>query len=171
MILASFILLFVFLNLFAGGKIQPVLRQHGGPLPGRGIYYSSLAALLILTPHYGWPGAVTALSFLIWRIPSWYGSIDAGLDPYNPERDKFYLENQRVRDFAVMSFRGLFCFPIFAFMAGADHSVLPILTLFMASLLHGAIYDFCLRSLHRNSLMAEVLSGATWGAAFYAVIG
>lgn len=168
--LLAFIAFFTFANVFAGGKIQPVLRQHGGPLPGRGIYYAGLAAIILGWFTFGIPGALAGLSFLVWRLPGWYGAIDAGLDPYNPERDGFNIPDQRLRDFLVMSARGLVAAPAFVYAVWVTGDWKAILTLVGASLGQGLVYDIAHREFNRNNFLAEGLSGAVWGVAYFILL-
>lgn len=168
--LILFIIYGAIANAFAGGKIQPVLKQHGGPLPGRGIYYAGLLSIVLGMAFYGLPGALAGFSFLLWRLPGWYGSIDAGLDPYNPERDGWNIRNQRARDFIVMSARGLVAFPVFAYLVYDTGNWGYLIPLVLGSVAQGAAYDLAHRGLNRNNLVAELLSGAIWGVVYWTVL-
>lgn len=93
--------LFAALNRFSGGGLGWEWMKNNG-YRGRPLYYAFLIALTVLYLGFGTVGAIAALSFLLWRLPGWYGAIDAGTDAGSP-----------LRDFAVMSARGLLAFPIF----------------------------------------------------------
>lgn len=157
--LAAFILFFTLANMFAGGKFQPILRQHGGPLPGRGIYYAGLAAMILGFCFYGWIGVLAGASFLLWRLPGWYGSIDAGT-----------VSGTRLGDFAMMSARGMAAFPVFAFAVYYTGSLGPLWILLGASLGQGVAYEVGHRGFDRNNAIAEGLAGAVWGVAYYALL-
>ena len=156
----AFVIYFTIANLFSGGKFKGILRQHNGPLPGRGIYYAGALTMLLGWLLYSLPGLLVGFSFLLWRLPGWYGAIDAGLDKHS-----------RLRDFLVMSARGLVAAPVFAYIfytGGGDWKVPAIL--FAASLGQGLAYDVAGHTFMRNFWIAEGLSGAIWGIAYWLLI-
>lgn len=160
--LAAFAAYFAWANMFAGGRVgwKQVGKQHGGPLPGRGIYYSGALAMIGLGVEYGAVGILIGFSFLVWRLPGWYGAIDAGLDA-----------GTRLRDFLVMFARGFVCFPVFAWEAYAHHTTLPLALLFATSALIACAYDIAHRQFNRANWLAEFWTGILWGAAFYQLLG
>ena len=148
------------LNRFAGGGLgwERLAHDHGGPVRGRPIYYVALALALALTPLYGLAGLACAANVLLWRLPGWYGAIDAGTH-----------EHTRARDFAVMAARGLVAVPFFAWAAGALDSIWPLLALGFASILGALAYDAGQR-IARSFVACELMAGAVWGAAYAQVL-
>lgn len=94
----------------AGG----VLNRFSGwtdYLPGRNIYYAALAALGLVWFFYGWLWATLVfVSFLAYRLPGWYTSLDMGTYADSVERDV-----------VVMYLRGLFFVPVFAYATYAGN--------------------------------------------------
>lgn len=142
-------------------------------LPGRSIYYAGLAAILLGWWAYGKEGALCGLAFLLWRLPGWYGAMDAGTNDDPPEKNKIFgvvMKNQRLRDYIVMSARGLMMFPPFVYFAWTEGSVVPLMVLVAASLAQGWSYDFGYRAMGNVDGARELLAGAAWGAAFWLVL-
>lgn len=161
------ILLFSILNRFAGGGLiwRHVGNQHGGVLEGRAIWYATPAAFAALVPLLGWAdAALCAGSFLLWRTPGWYNSIDAGTNT-----------ETAARDFVVMSARGLLLFPVFVYGAFRDWSVLPLVLLLATALSVGLAYHAAwhFKPLQRFACdgvaRAEFMAGALIGVAFAAL--
>lgn len=161
------ILIFSFLNRFAGGGLlwQKLGGQHGGILEGRAIWYATPVALLALVPLLGtMNAALCAASFLLWRTPGWYNSIDAGTNTENP-----------LRDFAVMAGRGLLLFPVFLYAAWEMQSLIPAAGLVVTSLAIATAYHIAwhwkpVRGLNADGVArAEYLAGGVLGAAFSAL--
>jgi len=148
---------FAWANMFAGGRAgwKQVGKQHGGPLPGRGIYYSGAIAMILGAWFFGGAGALAGFSFLVWRLPGWYHAIDAGMDA-----------DTRLRDFLVMTARGLVCFPFFAWEAYAHHTSKPLIVLALTSVLIAAAYDIAHHQFDRRNWLAEMWTGILWGEAF-----
>lgn len=161
-------LLYALLNRFAGGgRIWKKLgRQHGGPLPGRAIWYASVLAFLVLWPLVG-PVAsgATAISFLTWRTLGWYDAIDAGTN-----------DGTALGDFSVMSARGLMLFPAFVFAALLASAVAGVLMqvglLVAASIGIGACYHAAwhwkpVQRFGKDAVArAEYMAGALIGSVF-----
>jgi uncharacterized protein YfiM (DUF2279 family) len=149
------------LNRFAGGGLgwERLAHDHGGPVRGRPIYYVALALALTLTPLYGLAGLACAANVLLWRLPGWYGAIDAGTH-----------EHSRARDFAVMAARGLVAAPFFAWAAGDMDAKWPLLALGLASVIVAIAYDVGQRVL-RSFAACELMAGAAWGVAYARVLG
>ncbi len=152
---------FALANLWSGGKF----KRWVGDLPGRSHYYSSLATLIAGGAVLGVEGAVIGLSFLIWRLPGWYGALDAGAN-----------EGGVWRDVAMMSLRGLAFGPYFLwrfFLSNSD----PLATLDLTALYclaagcvaQGAAYWFANHLMRRHGWIwwAEGLGGAAWGLALW----
>jgi hypothetical protein len=171
--LLLFIAYFGLMNMIAGGKFQ--LRERLG-LPGRSIYYAGLITIIVGWLAYGAIGAGVGLSFLIWRLPGWYGAIDAGLAPIPPEKPGqsqilgFEVRPLRLRDFLVMSARGLAACPVFVWQAWVGHTWTPLAVLALASLWQGAAYDLAHRSIRQGNGIAEAGAGVGWGLAYYALL-
>lgn len=144
------------LNRFAGGGLgwERLARDHGGPLRGRPIYYVALALALALSPFYGVAGLACAANVLLWRLPGWYGAMDAGTH-----------EHSRARDFAVMAARGFVSVPFFAWAAGTLDSIWPLIALAFASILTAIAYDVGQRVM-RSFTACELMTGAIWGVAY-----
>lgn len=145
---AILVALFAFLNRFSGGGFGWRASWRGRP-----IYYAGLAAIVTLGAMFGIHGALAGLSFLLWRIPGWYGAIDAGTD-----------EGSRLRDFAVMSARGLVAIPIFA--ATSPLAIIPF------SLAIAACYDIAWHTIKGKDPVAhaEMAAGAVWGLTLWALL-
>lgn len=159
-------------NWFAGGQMQ--IRKRLG-LPGRSIYYAGLAAIFVGYAAYGPLGALAGASFTAWRLPGWYGALDAGMSPLATEgQGRIFgidVRPLRLRDFIVMASRGLLCFPVFVFMAVREQAWLPIIVLVNASLLIACVYDLANHvPKTRRVDLAEAGTGAVWGLALFAVL-
>lgn len=164
-----------FMNYCAAGGpyIGPLRWRKALGLPGRSIYYAGLVCIFAGIVAYGWPGFMCGLSFLLWRLPGWYGALDAGTNIDPPEKSKIFgvvIGNQRARDFIVMSARGLLMFPAFTYFAYIDRSAAPLLILIAASLAQGVSYDIGYRWFGKVDGARELLAGAAWGVAFWAVL-
>lgn len=167
------VLWFAFANWLAGGNLS--WRKRFG-LPGRSIYYAALLTMIVGWFVHGWAGVAVGVNFLLWRLPGWYGAIDSGLMPAaTPGQSRLlWLDmsaHMRLRDFIVMSSRGLLAFPLFAWWAWARGDVLePALVLTGVSLWQGLAYEAAHRYGDRDNGKAEMLAGAGWGAAYYALL-
>lgn len=150
--------LFAVLNRFSGGGVfwDRLSRDHGGFLRGRPIYYSFVVLAFCLTPLYGWPGFLLALSFLLWRLPGWYGSHDMGSYGHTTGRD-----------FLVMFARGFVAFPVFLYAQyhGMKEAIilLPMLALLIALCYLVGIKIFTEKIKTNGSGVAEWLTGIVWG--------
>ena len=98
------------LSLIIGGVLGAVLNRFSGYtniswLPGRNVYYS---ALILFALSWLWVGplwaAIIFVSFVAYRFPGWYTSLDMGT-----------YGDTVIRDTLVMWARGLFFFPVFAY--------------------------------------------------------
>ncbi|MGE0830809.1 MAG: hypothetical protein AB7O04_15855 [Hyphomonadaceae bacterium] len=154
--------LYALLNRFAGGGLGwgALAHDHGGPLRGRPIYYVALFLAGFLGVQFGWIGVFAAANFLLWRLPGWYGAIDAGRD-----------EGTRLRDFSVMSARGVVAAPFFFWACVPTQSAAPAIILAAASLLQGVSYDLGNHALRRLPASSEYIAGAVWGLAYAIVLG
>lgn len=162
------LVLYAALNRFAGGGMgwKSLGRQYDGILPGRAIWYAAALACLCGGALFGWTYAAwCAASFLCWRTLGWYKAIDAGTN-----------DGTALRDFAVMSARGLLLFPLFVWRAFEVQSLWPLAALFAASFGVGAAYHI---AWHFRPLMvfnldgvarAEVLAGAWIGIVFAVLV-
>lgn len=161
--LIGFILFFAIANLWSGGKFRP----WTGDLPGRSHYYSSMAALALGWGLFQWPGLLAGFSFLLWRLPGWYGSLDAGTNEGSPARDA-----------AVMSLRGLLAFPVFLWALYeanidplSDLVLAPLWALLAASLGQGLVYYVGNRiAVSWRFWLIEGMAGAVWGVAYWVVL-
>jgi hypothetical protein len=104
-------------ELIVGGVLGAILNRFSGYeniswLPGRNVYYSALALFAISWLWVGplW-GVIIFVSFVAYRFPGWYTSLDMGT-----------YGDTVLRDAAVMWLRGLFFIPVFAltYFAGAE---------------------------------------------------
>lgn len=170
-ILAAFVAYGGVSNWLAGGQKQ--WRKRLG-LPGRSIYYMGLLAIIVGWFTYGGVGALAGLTFLLWRLPGWYGALDAGVSPLaKPGEGKIFgidVRPLRLRDFIVMSSRGLLAFPLFVFVAWRDQTAAPLFVLVVASLAIGGAYDLACRYFKNNTGLAEALTGCVWGIAFFMML-
>ena len=157
------------MNILAFALIGGVLNRFSGwtdYLPGRNIYYASLAALALTWYFYG-PllGALVFISFLAYRLPGWYKSLDMGT-----------VSGDFATDFLIMFVRGLFFVPVFAFVAiSSGNYVYPAL------LLTGASFLACLSYMFGNHVLSkhvkdpfwviEFLAGASFGTALALLVG
>lgn len=162
--LAAFVAFFTLANLWSGGKF----KRWVGDWPGRSHYYSSIAALALGWGLFGFAGLLIGASFTLWRLPGWYGALDAGT-----------YQGATFRDFAVMSLRGLAAFPFFLwalYEANADPlsdlDLRPLLILLAACVGQGVAYfvgnRFPVAAL--KFWVAEGTAGAIWGAAYALVL-
>lgn len=170
--LCGFVAFFTLANLHAGGRAwRKPLRKY---LPGRGIYYAGLAAMVLGWLLYGGWGLLAGASFTGWRLPGWYGALDAGQDPLaNPGQGKVFgidVRPLRLRDFIVMSLRGFLAFPLFVALAWTTQSAVPLVTLAVAALCQGAVYDIAHIHLQRRNGFAEAFAGGVWGFAYFTMI-
>lgn len=172
--LAGFMLFFAAANWVAGGNNRWRKRFRW---PGRSIYYAGLAAIVVGWLTYGGLGALIGASFTVWRLPGWYGSLDAGTMPIpaeKPGQGKIFgieLQPYRLRDYIVMSARGLLAFPAFVYVAWRDQTATPLVVLAVACLMVGAMYDLAHHYLARRNDWAEAGVGAVWGMAFFMLAG
>lgn len=182
--LAALVIFFAAANWLAGGNRS--WRKRLG-LPGRSIYYASVIVAALLTPAYGWMGFAVGVNFLWWRLPGWYGAIDAGTMPAaTPGQARllwFDMNTEplmRVRDFIVMSARGFVAAPIFLYAAYNAQDWTPVAVLAVVSVWQGWSYELVHRAFARvdgdgkrvsDNAHAELLAGAGWGAAYYGVLG
>jgi len=104
------LLAYTLANRIAGGGLglHQFFRAKGGFIPGRPLWYVSILFLFpLMIFFWGWQyAAVTAFSFMTWRTLGWYHALDAGTHEGTP-----------LRDFTVMSLRGLLNFPAFTYCA------------------------------------------------------
>lgn len=147
----------------AGG----VLNRFSGwadYLPGRNIYYASLAALGLVWYFYGatW-GCAVFLSFLCYRLPGWYKSLDIGA-----------VSGDALCDAAVMYLRGLMFAPVFVFAAITQVSGWPLAWLCLASAgatLSYAIGNYQVAKVMRDPFwFIEFAAGACFGLALGATV-
>ena len=152
-------------NRFCGGGFgwNQIARSNGGPIPGRPLYYFGLLALVALTYFYNLIGLAMALSFILWRLPGWYGAIDAGTDKHS-----------RLRDFLVMGLRAIpLAIPLWIagwfnqnyFLYGAASAAL-IVSIPLA-------YDIAWHWLRRGKdpvAIAEMIAGVFIGLAYWFVL-
>lgn len=142
----------------AGG----VLNRFSGwtdYLPGRNIYYAALAALAAVWYFYGavWGGFVF-VSFLLYRIPGWYKSLDMGT-----------FGGTLAGDAAVMFLRGLLFAPVFVWSAYMHQDAAPLLWLGLAS--GGAVLSYVIGNYYVVKIMRdpfwfiEFAAGACFGLA------
>ena len=82
------------------------------------------------------------------------------------------IANQRARDFIVNAARGLLMFPFFVAAAGLHHSLAPALLLIAGALGQAVAFDVANHVLIPRKLdgSREWLTGAIWGAAYWAVL-
>lgn len=144
-------------------------------LPGRSIYWAGVATMALGYVTLGWPGFWAGVAFLFWRLPGWYGAFDAGSNIDPPEKSKifgFVVANQRLRDFVVMSARGLLMFPPFLWAAWQALDPWPIGVLLLGSIAQGAAYDIGNhnRILRPIDGAREMLAGGAWGVAFHLIL-
>lgn len=113
------------LSLVLGGLIGGVLNRFSGFtniswLPGRNVYYAALALFAISWLWVGplW-GSIIFISFVAYRFPGWFTSLDMGT-----------FGGTVIRDAIVMALRGLFFFPIFfyAYFGGSTWSLVYLLS-------------------------------------------
>lgn len=146
----------------AAGGILNRFSGWADYLPGRNIYWASIAAFLLVWAFYGaiW-GALVMLSCLTYRIPGWHKSLDIGTAP---GRDA-------LADAAVMYLRGLYFAPVFLFAAYWQGSFYPIVYLMLASA--GAVMAYIVG----NHLLAKHVKDPFWfiefaaGCSFGAAVG
>lgn len=152
---------FIVGNRFCGGGFgwNQIARSNGGPIPGRPLYYFGLLAIGVLSYYYHLLGLIAALSFVAWRLPGWYGAIDAGTDKHT-----------RLRDFLVMGLRAIPLALPFAYVVFTTGSfILPVL---IGSLLVVSIptaYDVSwhlIKNLKDPVAIAEKIAGACIGLAY-----
>jgi hypothetical protein len=111
------LLAYTLANRISGGGygIINIFKSKGGFVPGRPMWYVSILFLLPITAlHWGIQyAAICTLSFMTWRTLGWYKALDAGTHEGTP-----------LRDFIVMSLRGLMNFPAFLYCALITHQYL-----------------------------------------------
>lgn len=138
------------INLIIGAATGAVLNRFSGFtniswLPGRNVYYAALALLAI---SWLWVGplwaAVIFVSFVAYRFPGWYTSLDMGT-----------YGDTVLRDAAVMWLRGLFFIPVFAYAYFAGSS-LAILNLVAAT--SGATFAY----LFGNHVVSKFIKDPFW---------
>jgi len=145
----ALIVIYTIANRLAGdGRWKRALK-----LPGRPLWWAFAAAYLAATPFVGWfYSALAAGSFLIWRTLGWYKAIDAGTN-----------DGTRIRDFAVMSARGLLLFPIFFYFNSWALLAITAITI-------SACYDLAWHFFRKDGKdmipFAEILAGAVLGLSF-----
>lgn len=160
--LVVFVLVFSAANRFAGGGLGwgALTVDHGGVVRGRPIYYVGALAVPALYFLYGLGGALAGASFVLWRLPGWYGAIDAGTFAGTP-----------ARDWRVMFLRTVFAFPVFLWSAiergPATLLVWPLLAAWIATSYHLAAHAGALK---RIGGAAEYLAGMGWGLALWALL-
>lgn len=149
----------------AGG----VLNRFSGwtdYLPGRNIYYAALVVLGLVWYFYG-PviGLLTFVSFLAYRIPGWFKSLDMGTYPGSASVPV---------DAAIMFARGLFFFPVFAWVAYTQQSAVPLIILAVASAVATASYwignHVLVKKMKDPFWFIEFAAGAAFGAAVALVV-
>lgn len=181
--LAAIVIWFAFANWLAGGNMAWRKRLR---LPGRSIYYAAAATAVVLSGLYGWAGFAVAVNFLWWRLPGWYGAIDAGTMPAATAGQArllwFDMHTEplmRVRDFIVMSARGVVAAPVFLWTAYNGAGWVPVAVLAAVSVWQGISYEAAHRAFARvdgdgkrvsDNAHAEILAGAGWGVAYYVVL-
>jgi hypothetical protein len=143
---------FAVINRFSGGGLF-----WRDAFPGRPIYYSGVTAIIILSILYGYQGALAGASFLLWRLPGWYGSIDMGR-----------REHTRKRDFLVMFTRGFVAFPVFVWMQYNGNDGNPWSAALLLTMSLGIALSY-LAFLETEK--AEWTTGALWGATLYLLLG
>lgn len=159
-------------NWLAGGNLS--WRKRLG-LPGRSVYYAAALLAIVLTPAYGWPGFAVGVNFLWWRLPGWYGAIDAGTMPAANAGQSRLLwmdmaEHMRARDFIVMSARGFVAAPFFLWSAWNAGEWAPVAVLAIVAVWQGVAYELAHRALWRDNAHAELLAGAGWGLAYFTLL-
>lgn len=128
-------------------------------LPGRNIYYAALAALGLVWYFYGatW-GCLVFVSFLCYRIPGWYKSLDMGT-----------AGGGLVADATIMYLRGLYFAPVFVWAAFTQVSGWPLAWLCLGSA--GAVAAYIIGNYKVSKLMRdpfwfiEFAAGACFGLA------
>lgn len=147
-------------NRFSGGGLGWKSSFRGRP-----IYYAGLAAIILGWFTAGWEGALAGLTFLLWRIPGWYGGIDAGNQAGTRLRDAFTMFLTAV-PFALL---------YGAIAQGISINPDSIPLVFGASVALGlaiaASYDIAWNvvrpRLKDPVALAELLAGAAWGVFFW----
>lgn len=162
MTLALLTLFYALANRFSGGGLG-----WRSTFRGRPIYYAGLAAMVVGWFLMGWTGVFAGLVFLVWRLPGWYGAIDAGTD-----------EGSRLRDGSVMAVRAL----PFAFAYAVGGAIFPLELMDFGKVVWAPIalsvcvalsYDIAwhyVRPRPKDPVVwAEVMAGACWGVFFWAM--
>ncbi len=157
------------MHILAFAIIGGILNRFSGwtdYLPGRNIYYASLAALALTWYFYGPVLAIMIfVSFLAYRLPGWYKSLDMGT-----------VGGSATTDFLIMFVRGLFFFPVFAF-AGiiTGNFIFPALLLAGASFLAALSYvignHILSKHMKDHFWVIEFLAGASFGTALALLAG
>ena len=160
MTLALLVLFYSLANRFSGGGLGWRASFRGRP-----IYYAGLAAMVVGWFLMGWTGVFAGLVFLVWRLPGWYGAIDAGTD-----------EGSRLRDGGVMALRAL----PFAFAYAIGGAIFPLELLDFGTVVWASIalavfvawsYDAAWHLLEPRPkdpvALAELATGAAWGVFFW----
>ena len=136
----------------AGG----VLNRFSGwadYLPGRNIHYAALAALGLVWAFYGWVwGVWVFVSFLCYRLPGWYKSLDIGTAP----------GFEAAVDASIMYLRGLFWAPVYVWAALTQGDLMPAAYMVLASLGAVAAYAF------GNHVLAKTVRDPFWFIEFAA---
>lgn len=128
-------------------------------LPGRNVYYSLLALLVLSTIAFGpiW-GFLITLSAGCYRLPGWYDSIDMGRN-----------EGSLIQDFAVMFVRGLFFFPVFMIawlFLPVQHSFAYLVSASLIATFAYVAGNYALRGKVKDPFVyIELIAGAAFGAA------
>lgn len=173
MLFTLYVAFYALANQFAGGKYRQMLYDLTRiAYPGRSIYWAGLVAMLFGWFTAGLVGALAGFSFLLWRLPGWYGTIDAGTN-----------EGEVVRDVTLMALRGLVAAPVFlhVFFEGQQDKLAAIqwealVVWATACAGQGAAYWLGNHVLYPRTrfwdagFWSEGLAGAVWGAAFYGVV-
>lgn len=128
-------------------------------LPGRNIYWATLAAVAYAWPTLGSSWALMiGISMLTYRLPGWSHSLDMGT-----------VGDTFARDFKVMFLRSLFIFPAFVYSFWLSHDPSVFFLLVIGAI--GATLSYALgnhivnRWLKDPFWVIEPLAGAFLGAA------
>lgn len=145
------------MNSFAGGRFPfgertSVFSQEA---PGRPIFFAAPIVAFVLWAFFGLPGLIAGLSFLLWRLPGWYGGLDGGSMTHTADRD-----------FLVMAGRGVLAFPMFFYKFEWEN--LPLFFCFCVLIGTSYVMSAIIADYRWDPITAaEWMVGAVWGVTFW----